>query len=996
MPHRPTSRFALLTAASVAAAFLAGLAFSKPPGAVPRVGTEPASPDILPALAAFADAALPPFGGAVEDAEGGLGSLLPGRSAALAYALTHGLTLGPAVADLAGSQLWAPFGPPLETSPAGFVLQTVPDLPLVSDGQFVWGPNVGDFDVASYLQAIGSPLVAYAEDVALWANYTSVNPKILLTVLQMRNGMVLGPPPDPDPAVVRGQIESTAMDLATAFYEHLYTWGSRSGGLSRMLASPPVVELMDGTAVRISGAASSGSYAVATLLAGTRGLAAWSQDVSTADPLGFPGVFGAMFPGTDPLDATNDINPAAAPAADLLQFPFPLGASWYFGGPHNWNGGSAPPPYSSMDFYSGGATCAAPPDLYTVAAAAGAGVRRASCWMEIDHGGGWTTSYYHLLGTVAGGDMGRNTSLGTIACEVCVGGFATGPHVHFSLKYNGAYVSLEGAVLSGWTVHVGSTPYNSGSLERDGQTLAPYSLVLNDYHVYYPESEYSLRFYGNGSGDIDRVKILLDTPARPVDVGATDFTLEWWMKALPGENGSPACTPGGDNWRSGNILIDRDVSGSGDLGEYGVSLSGGRIAFGVNNGMVGETLCGATGLDDGAWHHVAVIRRSSDGWMQVYVDGRLDAQGDGPDGDIRYRDGRTTTHLNDPYLVIGAEKHDQDPAAYPSFHGWIDEIRLSGTLRYTATFTRPTSPFARDANTFGLWHLNEGAGDLIRDVSGAPGGPSNALREYGGSPAGPEWSSDTPWGAPPPPPTRTPTATSTMTSTPTSTPTPTLTPTATSSPTATVTPTATTTPTITPTSTPTSIFADVPASHWAHDYIEALYNAGYVAGCQSTPARLYCPDRTLSRAESAVFVERGQHGATVDPPYPAPPTPTFSDVPLSFWGFGWIESLWADAFTAGCATDPLAYCPDRLHTRAEGSVFFLRIQLGADYTPEPATGLFADVALDAWYADWVEAAYDVGILPACQTDPLSFCPEAPLDRAWAAYMMVQAKGIPVP
>jgi hypothetical protein len=45
----------------------------------------------------------------------------------------------------------------------------------------------------------------------------------------------------------------------------------------------------------------------------------------------------------------------------------------------------------------------------------------------------------------------------------------------------------------------------------------------------------------------------------------------------------------------------------------------------------------------------------------------------------------------------------------------------------------------------------------------------------------------------------------------------------------------------------------------------------------------------------------------------------------------------------------------------------------------------------------VEAAYNEGILPACSTDPLQFCPEDELDRAWAAYMMVQAKGgLPLP
>jgi hypothetical protein len=202
-------------------------------------------------------------------------------------------------------------------------------------------------------------------------------------------------------------------------------------------------------------------------------------------------------------------------------------------------------------------------------------------------------------------------------------------------------------------------------------------------------------------------------------------------------------------------------------------------------------------------------------------------------------------------------------------------------------------------------------------------------------------------------------------------------------------------PTPTPTPTPTPIFGDVPDSHWAHDYIEALFNAGYVVGCSASP-RLYCPDRILNRAESAVFVERGQHGAITDPPYPSPTTATFTDVPRSHWAFGWVESLWTDGFTAGCSTSPRAYCPNRQHTRAEGSVFFLRIQYGSDYVPPPGTGIFADVHPGDWFYDWAEAAYNEGLLPACDTDPLSYCPNSPLDRAWAAYMMVQAKDIPVP
>jgi len=192
---------------------------------------------------------------------------------------------------------------------------------------------------------------------------------------------------------------------------------------------------------------------------------------------------------------------------------------------------------------------------------------------------------------------------------------------------------------------------------------------------------------------------------------------------------------------------------------------------------------------------------------------------------------------------------------------------------------------------------------------------------------------------------------------------------------------------------PTPIFEDVPSNHWAFDYINALFNAGYVAGCSTEP-RLYCPDNILSRAESAVFVLRGQYGGDYLPPAPSG---IFADVDLGIWYADWVESMWVDSFTAGCGTNPLIYCPSSQHTRAEGSVFFLRAKNGADYLPPAPSGIFTDVDIDAWYADWVEAAYNEGILPECSTDPLQFCPENQLDRAWAAYMMVQAKGgLPLP
>ena len=70
-------------------------------------------------------------------------------------------------------------------------------------------------------------------------------------------------------------------------------------------------------------------------------------------------------------------------------------------------------------------------------------------------------------------------------------------------------MSLEGVDFSGWTVHAGSVPYNSGSFERDGTVLNAYTRLVNDYQTYYSSGQTSLRFYGYGADDVDRLKIQL-------------------------------------------------------------------------------------------------------------------------------------------------------------------------------------------------------------------------------------------------------------------------------------------------------------------------------------------------------------------------------------------------------------------------------------------------------------------------------------------------------
>lgn len=265
-------------------------------------------------------------------------------------------------------------------------------------------------------------------------------------------------------------------------------------------------------------------------------------------------------------------------------------------------------------------------------------------------------------------------------------------------------------------------------------------------------SNYALRFYGNGVNDIDRVKILVDDPTNslpgpPVDVGATDFTIEFWVRGRAADNtgslSAGQCNNAFGGWIHGNIILDRDRNNQDR--NYGVSFTDGRVAFGVGgNGTGFRTICGTSLVLDDAWHHVALTRVRSTGVMTIYVDGVRQQSQTGPGGDISYPDAANQPYGNDRYLVIGAEKLDANRNAYPSFNGYIDELRFSTTLRYTgASFVRPSGRFVPDAATAALYHFDEGQGNVIGDSSGAAGGPSNGVRNLGGSPAGPQWVTST-------------------------------------------------------------------------------------------------------------------------------------------------------------------------------------------------------------------------------------------------------------
>lgn len=194
----------------------------------------------------------------------------------------------------------------------------------------------------------------------------------------------------------------------------------------------------------------------------------------------------------------------------------------------------------------------------------------------------------------------------------------------------------------------------------------------------------------------------------------------------------------------------------------------------------------------------------------------------------------------------------------------------------------------------------------------------------------------------------------------------------------------------TPTTPPQAWFTDVDTNYWAFSEIKKLYLDGFTTGCSVTPF-LYCPERAVTRAQMAVFIERGIHGAAYLPPAA---TGVFADVHTDYWAAAWIEQLYKDKITSGCGTSPLRYCPESSTTRAEMAVFLLKAEHGASYIPTAAIGLFPDVLKTYWAADWIEKLFMEHITGGCSASPMAFCPDNSVTRAQMAVFLVKTFKLP--
>lgn len=361
---------------------------------------------------------------------------------------------------------------------------TGPSTKLIPDSELVFSPHAADFDIGAFVEEKGGYLARFeewisgswrsgAEVVERAARDHSVNPRLLLALIEYHTGWVTDPstPPkeeltyplgyhDPQTQGLFRQLAWLSNELGNGYY------GWRVGRFTQLT-------LADGSIVRVAPDLNAGTVALQYYFALFTSGREWAAAI---DETGFIATYKRLF--GDPFDYTHPLFEIGLEQPDLI-LPFLPGHVWAFtGGPHGaWERESA---WAALDFAPGSVEhgCVES-DEWVVASAPGLVVRSENGVVILDLDGdgreqtGWSLLYLHIAekGRVEVGTLvEQGDLLGHPSCE---GGFATGTHVHFARKYNGEWMLADGPVsfnLEGWIAVAGTNPYQ-GALVRGNQVI---------------------------------------------------------------------------------------------------------------------------------------------------------------------------------------------------------------------------------------------------------------------------------------------------------------------------------------------------------------------------------------------------------------------------------------------------------------------------------------------------------------------------------------------
>jgi LasA protease len=364
-----------------------------------------------------------------------------------------------------------------------------PDFKIIPDSELVYGPASVGFDLPGFIKQQGGYLASYedevdgapysaAEVIQRIAEEYSVNPRLLLAVLEYQSHWVTQAKP-----------KSDTLDYPLGLYQptrkglyHQLAWAADNlnhGYYVWRVGGAATWTLSDGVVVRIASTLNAGTAGVQAYFAMVDGQNDWQNAVSEN---GLYATYNSLF--GNPFDRA--VEPLIPDGLEQpkMQLPFEKGVSWSFtGGPHGgWGDGSA---WAAIDF--------APPsevlgcvqnDAWDVAVANGPILRAGNgeVIQDIDlpdspadgnEQTGWTVLYMHVETrdrVKAGTYLHAGDHVGHPSCE---GGVSTGTHLHLARRYNGEWIPADQNipfVLDGWVSRGTGTVYD-GFLDKNGKSI---------------------------------------------------------------------------------------------------------------------------------------------------------------------------------------------------------------------------------------------------------------------------------------------------------------------------------------------------------------------------------------------------------------------------------------------------------------------------------------------------------------------------------------------
>jgi hypothetical protein len=182
--------------------------------------------------------------------------------------------------------------------------------------------------------------------------------------------------------------------------------------------------------------------------------------------------------------------------------------------------------------------------------------------------------------------------------------------------------------------------------------------------------------FGGASAQFDGSGDYLTIPAsNDFNFGTGNFTIEMWFRRISGG--------------AIDIIVGNRGTGfvSGNFAFYTYSSS---IEFDYRNDLIANNTL-TTSISNNIWYHFAIVRNGTS--LTLYKDGAV--------GQAKTIGSTETFGSSSIDLSIGCNTVGTFP-----LNGYIDELRISNTARYTTTFTPSTAPFVNDPNTVLLIHAD--------------------------------------------------------------------------------------------------------------------------------------------------------------------------------------------------------------------------------------------------------------------------------------------------